>query len=105
MLIARRRTALPLGMWGRACSVGFQRLAKEGNGLGDCRAGGVGLAAWVEHHEVVMDAVVPDGCDRDPGAPELCGVGLALVARDVGLVDEQQCRRQSAELFDRGPVR
>ena len=44
-------------------------------------ARGVRLAERVEHHEVVMDAVVADGCDRDPGEPELCGVGLALVAQ------------------------
>jgi hypothetical protein len=67
-------------MSGREYSVGFQRLAEEGDGLGDRRAGDVSLADRVEHHEVVMDAVVANGRDRDPGTPELCGVGLALVA-------------------------
>jgi hypothetical protein len=65
------------------------------DGLLDGACGGLGGAEWVEHHEVVVDAVVADAggghaCLRQPG-----GVGFAFVAENVVLVD----RRQAAEVI------
>ena len=63
--------------------------AKGGGGLR-----GVGVAQRVDHHEVVDDALEPDGGHRDPSLAELGGVGLALVAQHIGLAHDDQGRRQ-----------
>jgi len=52
----------------------------------------VGLAQGFEHDKVVDDALVPDCGDRDSGGAEVVGVGLALVAQDVGLDGDDQRR-------------
>lgn len=48
---------------------------------GDGGLGGVGLAQRVEHHEVVDDALVTDGGDRNSGLAQPVRVRLALVAQ------------------------
>ncbi|KOV93014.1 hypothetical protein ADL04_28960 [Streptomyces sp. NRRL B-3648] len=58
--------------------------------------GGVGAGQGVEHHEVVDDALEADCGDRDTGGAEFVGgVGLALVAQDVGLAGDDECRGQA----------
>src|SRR5919109_854507 len=79
-----------------------QGRAQDGHGLRDGGAGRVRLAERVEHHEVVDGTVVADGRDRDLGGAQACRVGLALVAKHVGFVDDHQRRRHAGELVVAG---
>ena len=51
-----------------------------------------------------MVAVVTDGRDRDARRAQPGRVRLALVAQHVGLVDDDERRRQPCELLDRSPA-
>ena len=59
-----------------------------------------GAADGVEHHEVVDDAVEADAGGAHARLGELAGVGLALVAQHVVLVDDDERLRQSGELVE-----
>jgi hypothetical protein len=91
-----RRSEQPLRGSG-ACT---ERLAEELDRLGDRRLGGVCSAQRIEHDEVVDDALVADRGHGDAGLAELVRVGLALVAEDVGLTVDHECRRQPGELVE-----
>jgi hypothetical protein len=65
----------------------------------DGSTGRVRVAERVEHHEVVRDAVVAHGRDRDTGLPQPRRAHLAFVAQYVGFVDGQERRRQAGELL------
>src|SRR4051794_26779728 len=75
---------LPLGLGD------LERLAEHMDGLFDSGRCGGGLADGVEHHEVVDDAVVADAGGAHAGLGELASIGLALVAKDVVLVDDEE---------------
>jgi zinc/manganese transport system permease protein len=94
------RLALP-----GSSSLEAEGLAQGGGGEVDGGLGGVGLAQGVEHDEVVDDALVADRGHRDSGRAELAGVGLAFVAKDVGLAGDHQGRRQPGQLLGRGTQR
>ena len=82
-----------------------QGVAQDRDGLRDRGARRVRVAERVEHHEVVRDAVVADGCDRVPGRAQSRGVGLALIAQHVGLADHHEGRREAGELLVAGAQR
>jgi hypothetical protein len=54
--------------------VGAERFAEERDRLLDRRVGGVRFAQGVQHHEIVNDALVADGGDRDAYLAQLVRV-------------------------------
>ena len=87
--------------WVTPSAASSERVAQGGDGLRDGGPRRPAVAERVEHHEVVRGAVVADGGDRDAGLAQARRVGLALVAQHVGLVDDDQGRREPGELLDR----
>jgi hypothetical protein len=69
---------------GRALLLVAQGGAEELPALGRGGLGGVGVAQSVDHDEVVDDALVSDGGDRDADLTELGGVGLRAAAAQGG---------------------
>src|SRR5690242_17309697 len=73
--------------------------------VADCLANGSAHRGFIgkrsENHEVMDRAVVAHRRNWYAGLGQLTAVRFALVTQDVVLVDEQQRRRQAAELLDR----
>jgi hypothetical protein len=59
----------------------------------------------VQCHEVVDGAPEADSSDTHPGLPQLAGVGLPLVAHNVGLSGNDERLREPAQLLDGGSQR
>src|SRR6185312_5949622 len=90
---------------GGSGSPGREGPAQDVDGLLDRAGGGGGPAQAVEHHEVVERGVVAHARGPDAGFAEPTGEGLALVAQDVVLVDDEEGLGQSGELVQARPQR
>jgi hypothetical protein len=64
-----------------------------------------GLHNRVEEREIVDRSQVAGGSHRHARRHQLVGIGFALVAHDILLAGDDECRSQSPELFKRGPHR
>src|SRR5262249_28147860 len=79
--------------------IGPKNLAEYMNRLLDRARTRGRLAEWVEHHEVVEDAVVAHAGRANTRLSQFPGIGLALVPEDVILVHNDKRFRKICELF------
>ena len=103
-------SCFPVGLPGRDERVGPAQLTcsalrRTWIGLLDRAVVAAVSAEGVEHHEVVDGAVVANGGGAHSGCGELAGVGLALVAQDVVLVDDDEGVGQPGEVVEARPQR